>query len=456
MRALWSPSSAFATLFRPWLGLVAHPRAWRQSHARPGVSPRRFSPWFGRPGWCSHRCPPFRHRPASLVWRSVPLAPLPGTQLCLHQGTRQHQVIVHQGDDLAPAFTWRWRAQPRVAPPQAVRLFASALFVGVAPPLAQGHCWQPGLERAVPQQPTLERVAWPIRGPMTQHAAARHLQLSRLGQRPSVPPGDLDGRAFGIGALPAAGGLCLRRGGAALQALPLFPWRSTCAGACGSRTIQDPLACEPQHLVTRQPLGPHQHRGTTGAASAGHDGTTATVQQGSQLAQVLRCSLAAGLVRADALLREHRRPPAGLPWQAHDGRAWPARAARPARLRQGRLGDHGPSWRGLRLGALDPAGITTQPHAFSLDWPQQRPHQHAAHPLLSKAASFTGFVQAPPASLNHRRERPLGKRVCLRLGQPRISRVEQRVGCSGQPPGALVTKVLQGVQVQLSHAPVLV
>src|SRR6266852_9282488 len=145
MAARVSTSSAFTTLFRPWIGLVDHPIAWCRFYNGPLLSSRRFSAWFGRPSRRSQLHHKFGHRPAHLLGRSVALTALPGTQTGLHQWTRQHQVIVHDGDDLAPAFKLRWGAQPGLCPQQVLLLEAIAMFMRVAPPVAQGHLWHAGV-----------------------------------------------------------------------------------------------------------------------------------------------------------------------------------------------------------------------------------------------------------------------------------------------------------------------
>src|SRR6266568_4288205 len=131
MTVIVSNSSAFATLFRPWFRLVDHWIAWC----------RRFSAWFGRSSRRSQLHHNFGHRPAHLLGRSFPLARLPGTQRGLHQWTRQHQLIVHDGDNLTPAFKLRWGAQPGVCPQQVLLLKAIAMFKRVASPIAQSHLW---------------------------------------------------------------------------------------------------------------------------------------------------------------------------------------------------------------------------------------------------------------------------------------------------------------------------
>src|SRR5438874_2100455 len=97
------PSSAFATLFRPWFGLVDHWIAWRRSDTGAFLPSRRFSAWFGRLSRGTQLWHDFGDRPAHLLRTGGTLAGLPGTQLGLHLWTGQHQVIVHNGDDLVLA-----------------------------------------------------------------------------------------------------------------------------------------------------------------------------------------------------------------------------------------------------------------------------------------------------------------------------------------------------------------
>jgi len=251
MTTILKPSSTFAPLFRSWFGLEDHRIAWRRSDDSPLLSPGRFSVWFGRSSRRCHLCHKFGHRPAHLLWRSFTLGRLPGTQRGLHQWTRQHQVIVHDGDDLTPAFKLRWGTQPGLHPQQGLLLEAVAMFVRVAPSVAQGHFWQTGVRETLPQRSTLVRVAGPISGSMTQDAHDRHLEVPCLGQRQSMPPSDLDRQALRIGALPTTIGLSICAGVARLQALAIFARRPTFARGRGSRTRQHPLAFEPQHFVER-------------------------------------------------------------------------------------------------------------------------------------------------------------------------------------------------------------
>src|SRR6266852_9195225 len=154
----------------------------------------------------------FGHRPAHLLGRSFALTALPGTQTGLHQWTRQHQVIVHDGDDLTPAFKLRWGTQPGLCPQQSLLVEAIAMLVRVASPVAQGDLWHTVIRLAIPQKPTLARVAGPIGGPMTQHADDRHFEMACMWQMQPRPPGDLDGMTFSIAALPPAISLAIGAG----------------------------------------------------------------------------------------------------------------------------------------------------------------------------------------------------------------------------------------------------
>src|SRR5260370_19204646 len=163
-------SSPFATLFRPRFGLVDHRIAWRVWDHRSFWPSGRFSAWFGRPGRCAQLRHNVGHRPAHVLRTRWPLVGLPGTQRGLHLWTRQHQVIVHDGDDLTPAFKLRRGTQPGFCPQQGLLVKAIAMLVGIASAVAQGHFWHTGVRLAVPQKPTLARVAGPISGSMTQDA----------------------------------------------------------------------------------------------------------------------------------------------------------------------------------------------------------------------------------------------------------------------------------------------
>src|SRR5437868_3749179 len=132
MRPVVRLSSAFATLFWLGFGLVDHPVAWRRSDHSPFLSSGRFSPWFGRLSRRSQLRHNLGHRAAHLLWSSFPLAALPGTQLCLHLGTRQQQVIVDRGHDLAPALKLGWGAQSGHSPQQGLFLEAIAMLMRVA------------------------------------------------------------------------------------------------------------------------------------------------------------------------------------------------------------------------------------------------------------------------------------------------------------------------------------
>ncbi len=204
MTTTLKPSSPFAMLFRSRFGLVDHRIAWRRFDQCSFLPSGRFSAWFGRLSRRSQLCHHFGHCSPYLLWRSFPLARLPWAQRGLHLWTRQHQPIMHDSNDLAPAFKWRWGTQPGLCPQQGLRVFAIAMFVRVAPPVAQGHFWQVGVGRSVPQKPTLTRVAGLISRTMAQEADDCHLQVPRLGQMQPCPPGDLDQVSVGIGALPEA------------------------------------------------------------------------------------------------------------------------------------------------------------------------------------------------------------------------------------------------------------
>ena len=135
------PSSTFAPLFRLWFGLVDHSMTWCPFHNGSFLSSWRFSAWFGRSSRRSHLRQKFGHGSSHLLRRSFALAALPGTQAGLHQWTRHHQVIMHDGDDLTPAFKLCWGTQPGLCPQQGLLVKAIAMLVRVAPPIAQSHLW---------------------------------------------------------------------------------------------------------------------------------------------------------------------------------------------------------------------------------------------------------------------------------------------------------------------------
>ena len=79
-----------------------------------------------------------------------------------------------------PAFKLRWGAQPGVCPQQRLLLKAIAMFERVASPIAQSHLRHAGIRLAIPQKPTLARVAGPICGSMTQDTDDRHFEWRAL------------------------------------------------------------------------------------------------------------------------------------------------------------------------------------------------------------------------------------------------------------------------------------
>ena len=114
----------------------------------------RFSAWFGRLSRRPQLCHNFAHRPTHLLWRSFPLTRFPGSQRRLHLWTGQHQLIMHDSDDQAPAFKLRWGPQPGLCPQQGLLLEAIAMFVGVAPSIAQGYLGHVGVRGSIPEKPT--------------------------------------------------------------------------------------------------------------------------------------------------------------------------------------------------------------------------------------------------------------------------------------------------------------
>src|SRR6266478_9159406 len=132
------PSSAFATLFGPWFGLVDHRSTWHRSHHSPFLSTGRFSAWFGRLSRRSQLRHKFGPRPAHLLGTRLTQGRFPGSQVCLHVWPRQDQQIVHNSHDLAPAFKLLWSAQPGFDPQQSLLLEAIAMLLSEAPPVVQG------------------------------------------------------------------------------------------------------------------------------------------------------------------------------------------------------------------------------------------------------------------------------------------------------------------------------
>src|SRR5260370_1483690 len=135
MRAMVRPSSAFAALFGSRFGLVDHPKAWRRSDQRSLWSSVRFSAWFGRASRRAHLRHNFGHRPAHLLWRRVSLGRLPGTQHGWPQRAGQHQVIMHYGHDLTPAFKLGGGTPPPFRPQPPLLVYALAMLLRAAPPL---------------------------------------------------------------------------------------------------------------------------------------------------------------------------------------------------------------------------------------------------------------------------------------------------------------------------------
>src|SRR5229473_7279451 len=397
MTPMVKPLSAFAALFRLRFGLIDHRMAWRRFAQRSLWSSRRFSAWFGRTSRRAQLHHNFRHRSPDLLWTGWPVTRLPGSQDGLHLWPRQDQQIMHDGHDLTPAFELRRGAQPGLCPQQGLLVKTIAMLVRVASAVAQGHLWQAGIHLAVPQKPTLARVTGPIRGALTHDADDGHLQVACLGQMQPRPPGHLHGMSGGIVARPSARGFPIGAGVPTLKALAIFARRSTLARGCRCPAVQHPLAFEPQQFVERQALGRQQKGRATVPAIAGHDGTTP--KQRGQLMQLGGGHLHAGLLRADALLREHPRPTAGLFWQEDERRELPAIADGLAALWQVRLVDHGAIGRGLRLRTLDTGSVDAQPHPLPLDWPQQIARKDLAQAALVNLSVFKGFIQTTPEPL---------------------------------------------------------
>src|SRR5712692_8386839 len=453
MTPIVRPSSAFATLFWLWFGLAYHRMAWRTVDQRPFLPSGRFSAWFGRLSRGSQLRHNYGHRAAKLLWTGRTRDRFPGTQFCLNLWARQHQVVMHDSDNLTPALKLLWGAQSGLCPQQSLLFEAIAMFLPVAPPVAQSHLWHAGVGGPLPEKPTLARVAGLLCGLMTPDANDRHLDRSCVAQVQTVPPGNLNRLAIGIAAKPTARGLPIGAGISALKPVAIFARGSTFARRRRCGAVEHPFAFEAQQLIEGQPFGCQQERGTTGPAICRHDGTTA--KQRGELTQLGRRHLDAGLLRADTLLIEHRCPTARFGWQDHPRRELPAIADRTAVLQQVRFVDHRSVCRGLRLRTLDTGGIYAQPHSFSLGWLHQILHHHPAQPVVVNAPILKRFIQTTPAPFKEGRERQLRKRVRLRLGQQGIHRIEQGVCRSLKTAVDLVTKALQCVKVHASNAPFL-
>src|SRR5437764_10131854 len=187
----------------------------------------RFSTRFG---WVS-RGPQSRQQcvqPASHLLRGTrtPLV-FPRAKLGLDQITCQNQMIVGNGDQVAPTLKLFGGAHTRLVPKQRLFLKTIAMLLAEAQSITQGNRDQIGLLIPNPDHPAHARVPLSV-GRMRAHDLDhRHLQPPSVFDMHLLPPRELDGSGRSILTLPGAIRVAMRRGILWLPFVPILarcPW----------------------------------------------------------------------------------------------------------------------------------------------------------------------------------------------------------------------------------------
>src|SRR5260221_138686 len=439
------------TLFGFRGGLADHSIARSRPDFSAFGSSCRFSAQFGRFGRSTQLCHNSGHGSARLLRSRRSADAFPRPQVGLPKLASQDQLVLHNGDQLAPALKLLWRAQARVAPQQGLLLETVAMFLRVAPFVAWGHLLERERVLCDPQKPTFAWVTRLVAGTLADHANERECDATRLAQMQPLPACHRDGMPGFVLPLPLFIWLSMRAGIIAPKALSILT-RCTPVGRLGrSGPIEDPIASVPQELVTGQ-VCRRQHKGSTAIpAIRGHNGTAGQVRQ--EPSQLGGGHFDGALVAGNTRLIEYIGPTARLLWQEHHCRKLPAVADGLAALGQIRYIDHAAFPCGLGLGALDTAGINAQPQPLSVGRQGQVAGKDLAQGLLIDAAIGKGCIQTGPAPLKAGSQRQFHQRLSTWVRQERICDLKEGITCSLQTGIHFVTKALQCVKVHPSNAP---
>src|SRR5712691_4271210 len=183
----------FPTLFGSRFGLADHGIAGRWLDFVAFGTSCRFSAWFRGFGRGPQLCHNSGHSPAHLLGRRLSTGALPRPKFSLPHLASQDQLVLHDGDHLAPALKLLWGAQARAAPQQGLLLEAVAMFLRVASFVAWGHLLQRESVRSDPQKPTFAWVTRLAAGAMADHANEGEFDGTRLAQMQPFPASHLNG-----------------------------------------------------------------------------------------------------------------------------------------------------------------------------------------------------------------------------------------------------------------------
>jgi hypothetical protein len=429
-------------------GLFAnHGETWSFADLGPFAPAFGFSARFGGSGRSTQLRQQFRQASSHLLGGSRSLLVFPPTQFWLDQRTRQHQMIMGQGDDVAPALKLLRRPQARFLPEPRLLVQTVAVFLPKAQRVAQCHLRQISVGITYPDKPTHPWVALLSGRMRTYDANDRHIEPASFFDMQMLPPTDLDAAPFGIGPFKASIRLCMGRRVLGLQVVPIFSPRPSLASGRRSGSIEASVAFETAQDANIQLAELTPQPGGIIAAIQQQDQRSR--QERSQVLDLLDGHLACGLIRGHTVLIENGGPTAWAFWQDDQRRKLPPKGDGLLAFWQVVHLDGASIRRGSRTGTGNITGVYRYPHAVPCRWSGGIVCQDPSQAVALNASILKGFVQTWPLAHKTWRERQFGKRLRPILGDQRIHRVEQSIFGSQKAVRDPVTKLFQCVKVHV-------
>src|SRR5712692_2852110 len=425
--------------------LAHHGIARRRLGSKPFGPSGRFSTWLARACWCANLQQNRRHHSTHLLWGHRTIGRLPGSMQDLSQLPCQIQLVKDQDQQPTPALKLLRGAHMHPRPQQILLEKAVAMLLREASTILRSNLWQ-GNDLIEHHKPTHARVPLGVLGGFPFDPDHREVQRTILLEVQVVPAADVDTPTLRWVLTPLLISRPMRLGPFALKQWTIFGWRTALVPA-HRHAVELAIAFEPdQDTVAQLRAGTQELRCPIPAIR--QDDDPSGPKEGLEGLQLPNRHLDRGLLTADALLIQNRRPTTGLLRHQHHRRKRPADAdgfvdqglIRQVDNRAIRAGG------GSRSGQV--AAIHGNPDQLVLGaLGQQYAHPEGTHLLDIDAPIFQGFIHARPLAFKERRQRQFWQRLRLAFTQQGIPQVEQRIGSSFQAAIDLLTNLLQSGKV---------
>src|SRR6266487_5597612 len=418
----------------------------------PRTAAFRFSARLWCPGWGPQTCQQFVHPASHLLRGRLALLVFPWAQFWLNQVAGQHQMVMHNGDNMTPALKLLWGPQTRGFPQQRLFVKAIPMLLPEAENIPQSNLGQIHLRIADPDKPTNAWVTLLVGSMRSHHAQDCDLQPASLFDMHALPPTDFHPTTFVIGAAPRAIWLGMRTGILGLQFGSIFAWTSFLPRWRGCGPVKTAIAFQAaQHPNLQGATAAPQPRRVV--ASIQHrDGILRQLRD--QQLQLFVSHLDCCGARGHPLLIQNIRPATGGLRQDHYRRKLPAKGDRVLAFWQIMHMLCSTICRSHCIRTRNLTPIDPDPEPLSCFWFGQIADKGFSQTLFLDTPIFKRFIQARPFALKPQRLRHFGKRFRLRFCHQGIDGIEQGVLGSQKTVMDIVTKLSQCVNVfQTSKLP---